>query len=217
MTRELSDLSWKVRLSVLAGGGVLKALSATWRFRAVNDGPVKDLRDSQTPILFALWHGQMLPLLWYHRDQGVAVVVSEHSDGEIIARILEWMGYRLIRGSTSRGADRALLGIVRTLKEGKDVAITPDGPRGPARKFAPGAVVASNRAGAPIVPAVAHVDKAWTLSSWDGFVIPKPFAKITIAYGPPTTVDAANTRDAAAQAPRLERMMSDALEVACVS
>ncbi|MEO5904794.1 MAG: lysophospholipid acyltransferase family protein [Gemmatimonadaceae bacterium] len=183
----------------------------------MNDGPVTELRKSQTPILFALWHGQMLPLLWYHRDQGVAVVVSEHSDGEIIARILEWMGYRLIRGSTSRGADRALLGIVRTLKDGKDVAITPDGPRGPARNFAPGAVVASNRAGAPIVPTVAHVDKAWTLSSWDGFVIPKPFAKITIAYGQPTVVDAANTRDAAAHAPKLQRMMSDALEVACAS
>lgn len=217
MTRELSDLPWKIRLSVLAGGGVLRALSATWRYRAINDEPVKKLRKSQTPILFALWHGQMLPLLWYHRDQGVAVVVSEHSDGEIIARILEWMGYRLIRGSTSRGADRALLGIVKTLKDGKDVAITPDGPRGPARKFAPGAAVASNRAGAPIVPAVAHVDKMWTLSSWDGFQIPRPFAKITIAYGPPTIIDAVNTREAAAKAPLLESMMGDALEVACAS
>ncbi|MEO7368929.1 MAG: lysophospholipid acyltransferase family protein [Gemmatimonadaceae bacterium] len=217
MTRDLSELPWKIRLSVLAGGGVLKALSATWRYRAINDEPVKKLRKSKTPILFALWHGQMLPLLWYHRDQGVAVVVSEHSDGEIIARILEWMGYRLIRGSTSRGADRALLGIVRTLKDGNDVAITPDGPRGPARKFAPGAVVASNRAAAPIVPAVAHVDKMWTLSSWDGFQIPRPFARITIAYGPPTIVEAANTREAAAQAPLFESMMGDALEVACAS
>jgi len=217
MARNRSDPSWKIRLSVLAGGGFLKALSATWRYRVIADGPVKDLRKAGTPILFALWHGQMLPLLWYHRDQGVAVVVSEHSDGEIIARILEWMGYRLIRGSTSRGADRALLGIVRTLKDGNDVAITPDGPRGPARKFAPGAVVASNRAGAPIIPAVAHVDREWTLSSWDGFVIPKPFARITIAYGPPTRVEAATTREAAAEAPRLERLMGEALNVACAS
>jgi lysophospholipid acyltransferase (LPLAT)-like uncharacterized protein len=157
----------------------------------------------------------MLPLLWHHRNEGVAVVVSEHSDGEIIARILEWMGYRLIRGSTSKGADRALLGIVRTLKDGYDVAITPDGPRGPARKFAPGAVVAANRAGAPIVPALAHVDRAWKLSSWDGFIIPKPFARITVAYGPPARVEAPTTREAAAEAPRLERLMSEALELAC--
>ncbi len=212
-----SETSWKIRLSVLAGGNFLRVLSKTWRYRAVGDGPVKKLRKSKTPILFALWHGQMLPLLWYHRDQGVAIVVSEHSDGEIIARILVWMGYRLIRGSTSHGADRALLGIVRTLKNGDDVAITPDGPRGPARKFAPGAVVAANRAGAPIIPALAHVDRFWTLSSWDGFVIPKPFARITIAYGPPTRIEAPTTREAAAQAPRLEQLMSDAQEVACAS
>ena len=209
--------SWKVRLSVLGGGNVLRALSKTWRYRIIGDQPVKDLRKAGTPILFALWHGQMLPLLWYHSNQGVAVVVSEHSDGEIIARILEWMGYRLIRGSTSRGADRALLGIVRTLKGGKDVAITPDGPRGPARKFAQGAIVAANRAHAPIIPALAHVDRAWTLSSWDGFVIPKPFARITIAYGPPTLVEAASTREAAAQTERFESLMKQAFDDACAS
>src|SRR5512141_2709096 len=161
------EASWKIRLSVVAGGNFLRALSKTWRYRAVGDDPVRKLRKEKTPILFALWHGQMLPLLWYHRDQGVAIVVSEHSDGEIIARILVWMGYRLIRGSTSRGADRALIGIVRTLKNGEDVALTPDGPRGPARKFAPGAVVAANRAGAPLIPALAHVGRFWTLSSGD--------------------------------------------------
>lgn len=217
MTSVRENPSWKVRLSVLGGGNVLRALSKTWRYRAINDQPVKDLRKAGTPILFALWHGQMLPLLWYHRNQGVAVVVSEHSDGEIIARILEWMGYRLIRGSTSRGADRALLGIVRTLKDGNDVAITPDGPRGPARQFAQGAIVAANRAKAPVVPALAHVDRAWILSSWDGFVIPKPFARITIAYGPPTYVEAATTREAAAQTTRFEGLMKEALDVACAS
>jgi lysophospholipid acyltransferase (LPLAT)-like uncharacterized protein len=167
--------------------------------------------------VFTLWHGQMLPLLWFHRNQGVAVLVSEHSDGEIIARILEWMGYALIRGSTSRGAGRALIGLTRTLKEGNDVAITPDGPRGPRHKFAPGAVVAANRADVPIVPTVAHVDKSWTLSSWDGFVIPKPFARITIAYGPATRVTARTPREAADEAPRLEQLMSETAQAACVS
>jgi lysophospholipid acyltransferase (LPLAT)-like uncharacterized protein len=202
---------------VLGGASLLRALSATWRYKVVDDREVRKMRSEGAPILFALWHGQMLPLLWYHRDQGVAVVVSEHNDGEIIARILEWMGYRLIRGSTSRGADRALLGIVKTLKQGNDVAITPDGPRGPSKQFAPGAVVAANRAGAPIIPALAHVDRAWRLSSWDGFVIPKPFARITIAYGPATMIDAPTTKEAAAEAPRLERLMSEAMDVACIS
>jgi lysophospholipid acyltransferase (LPLAT)-like uncharacterized protein len=212
-----SDVPLKVKLSVLGGGNLLRVLSATWRYRVVDDSEVKKMREAGAPILFALWHGQMLPLLWYHRNQGVAVVVSEHNDGEIIARILEWMGYRLIRGSTSRGADRALLGIVKTLKRGNDVAITPDGPRGPSKKFAPGAAVAANRAAAPIIPALAHVDRAWRLSSWDGFVIPKPFARITIAYGQPTRIEAPTTRGAAAEAPRLERLMSETMDVACAS
>ena len=147
----------------------------------------------------------------------MAVLVSEHSDGEIIARILEWMGYALIRGSTSRGAGRALIGLTRTLKDGNDVAITPDGPRGPRHRFAPGAVVAANRAGVPIVPAVAHVERGWQLSSWDGFVIPKPFARITIAYGAATRVQATTPREAADEAPRLEELMAATAQAACAS
>ena len=65
------------------------------------------------PVIFALWHGQLLPLLWHHRGEGVAVLISEHRDGEIIARIAEALGYRTVRGSTSRGAARALLGLSR--------------------------------------------------------------------------------------------------------
>lgn len=214
-SRGTRDLPVRTKLTLLAGGSVIRALAVTWRYRTVDDEAVRRLRSEKTPILFALWHGQMLPLLWYHRDQGVAVLVSEHRDGEVIAQILQQMGYGLLRGSTSRGAGRALIGLVRALKDGNDVAITPDGPRGPRHKFAPGAVVAAHRSGAPIVPAVAHVDRFWKLSTWDGFIVPKPFARITIAYGPPTFVAADSPREAADEAPRLERLMDDAYQKAC--
>lgn len=214
-SRGVKPLSLADRLAVIAGGNAVRALSRTWRYRTIGEERLTRLRDSKTPIVFTLWHGQMLPLLWHHRNQGVAVLVSEHSDGEIIARILEWMGYALIRGSTSRGAGRALIGIVKTLKNGNDVAITPDGPRGPRHKFAPGAVIAAHRADAPILPTVAHVDRYWQLSSWDGFVIPKPFARITVAYGPETRVSAATPRDAAEEAPHLERLMDETRQLAC--
>jgi lysophospholipid acyltransferase (LPLAT)-like uncharacterized protein len=207
-----SDLPLKVRAGLFAGGGVIRALAATWKYKTVDAHWVDGLRSSKTPIVFTLWHGQMLPLLWHHRDQGVAVLVSEHKDGEVIARILQWMGYRLIRGSTSRGAGRALLGLVRTLKEGNDVAVTPDGPRGPRHKFAPGAAVAANRAGAPVVPAVAFVDRYWQLKTWDGFVIPKPFARITVAYGAPTRVEGATPREAGEAAARLQQLMDEAYQ-----
>ena len=216
-SRGRSELSVSDRAAAIAGASAIRALAATWRYRTVGDEIPASLRSKREPILFTLWHGEMLPLLWFHRNQGVAVLVSEHSDGEIIARILEWMGYALIRGSTSRGAGRALIGLTRTLKEGNDVAITPDGPRGPRHKFAPGAVVAANRADVPIVPAVAHVDKCWRMSSWDGFVIPKPFARITIAYGPATRVHARTPREAADEAPRLEQLMAETARAACAS
>lgn len=215
--RGRSELSLSDRAAVIAGASAIRALASTWKYNTVGEEIPASLRSRKEPILFTLWHGQMLPLLWFHRNQGVAVLVSEHSDGEIIARILEWMGYALIRGSTSRGAGRALIGLMRTLKEGNDVAITPDGPRGPRHKFAPGAVVAANRADVAIVPAVANVDKCWQLSSWDGFVIPKPFAKITIAYGPATRVHASTPREAAEEAPRLEQLMAETAHAACVS
>ena len=170
------ELPLGTRLWLFGAKRAIRALARTWRYRVVGEERLLRFREANTPILFTLWHGQMLPLLWHHRDQGVAVLVSEHKDGEAIARILEWMGYTLIRGSTSRGAGRALIGMVRTLREGHDVAVTPDGPRGPRHRFAPGSVVAANRAEAPILPTVAHVDRFWKLSTWDGFIIPKPFA-----------------------------------------
>jgi lysophospholipid acyltransferase (LPLAT)-like uncharacterized protein len=208
--RGASELPIRIRAGVVAGGTVIRALAATWRYRILEEHRVTALRASKTPIVFTLWHGQMLPLLWHHRDQGVAVLVSEHKDGEVIARILQLMGYRLIRGSTSRGAGRALIGLVRTLKEGNDVAVTPDGPRGPRHQFAPGAAVAANRAGAPVVPAVAFVDRYWQLRTWDGFIIPKPFARITIAYGPPTRVEGDTPREAGEAAARLQQLMEEA-------
>jgi lysophospholipid acyltransferase (LPLAT)-like uncharacterized protein len=215
-SRGSKGLSFGERATTVAGGNAIRLLAKTWTYRIVGDEPLKRFRAEGTPVLFTLWHGEMLPLLWHHRNQGVAVLVSEHKDGETIAQILEWMGYALIRGSTSRGAGRALIGLVKTLKSGHDAAITPDGPRGPRHKFAPGAVVAANRSEAPILPTVAHVDRYWQLSSWDGFIIPKPFAKITVAYGPMTHVTSATPREAADEAPRLERIMDETAQLACL-
>jgi lysophospholipid acyltransferase (LPLAT)-like uncharacterized protein len=207
-----SELSFSGRMQVIGGGSFIRALAATWRYRAIGEESVRKLRADRRAILFTLWHGEMLPLLWYHRNQGVAVLVSEHKDGELIAQILEWMGYATIRGSTNRGAGRALIGLVRTLREGRDAAVTPDGPRGPRHKFAPGAVVAAHRSGAPILPTVAVVDRYWQLKTWDGFIIPKPFARITVCYGDATSVEGDTPREAASEAPHLERAMHDARE-----
>jgi lysophospholipid acyltransferase (LPLAT)-like uncharacterized protein len=142
------------------------------------------------------------------------VLISEHRDGEMVAQAAASLGYGVIRGSTSRGAGRALISLGRELQAGHEVGITPDGPRGPARKFAPGALIAAQRADAFIVPTAAVADRAWRLRSWDRFMIPKPFARVTVAYGTPTKVRGATPRDASEEGERFENLMADTIRIA---
>ena len=201
----------ETRLRWLVRGGVIlvRALAVTWRIELTNAEPMRRARGAgQKGVIFALWHGELLPLLWQHRGEGVKVVISEHRDGEIIARIAEALGYGTVRGSTSRGGGRALIQLIRELDSGNDIAVTPDGPRGPAHVFAPGAAIAAQRTGAPVIPVRVVASRAWRLRSWDRFIIPKPFARIRIGYGDPTPVRASTPREAAEQAPALEALMA---------
>lgn len=206
-------LRLKDRLAVLLGGAVIRALASTWRYRVRNVEQLEKLRAGGGPFVFSIWHGQLLPLLWHHRHQGISILVSEHKDGELIARFAESIGYGTIRGSSSRGAAGALLGLVRALGEGTEVGITPDGPRGPACSYAPGAAVAASKAGALVLPLAAHADRAWRLNSWDKFMIPRPFARVTLAYGDPVRLPD-DARAAAADTPRLESAMNAAVGAA---
>ena len=209
------ELPISARMAVVAGGIALRALASTWRYRIIGGEAIEHLRANNIPFIFSLWHGQLLPLFWHHRSEHVAILVSEHKDGELIARLAKSIGYRLIRGSSSRGGERALLALAKDLRAGREVAVTPDGPRGPARSYAPGALIAAQRAGAPIVPIAAHADSAWRLSSWDAFLIPKPFARVTVAYGEPTRVVAESSRAAAAAAPSFQKLMEETERRAC--
>ncbi len=179
------------------GTWLVRVLGRTWRVRVVNVEPTRARRAKRLPIVFSLWHGHLLALLYHHRDEGVTVLISEHGDGEIIARIAERMGFRTVRGSTSRNGARALLEAARVVESGGDLAFTPDGPRGPARSVAPGVAVVAHRTGMPVVAAVVRAYSTWRLSTWDRFEIPKPFSRITIAYSDPLFVDAAAARDVA--------------------
>ena len=199
-------IRWIVRLGV----PLVRLLGLTWRIRLINTASGVDrLRRERRAIVFTLWHGDMLPLLFHHRGEGVSVLISEHRDGELIARIAESLGFRTVRGSTTRGASRALIALARELESGRDVAITPDGPRGPARTFAPGALIAAQRAGAPLIAVGLVAAKAWRLRSWDRFVIPKPFSIVRIAYSDPVFLDSPSARDAAEETHRFEALMGE--------
>ncbi|MBA2685669.1 MAG: lysophospholipid acyltransferase family protein [Gemmatimonadaceae bacterium] len=195
-------------VSAIAGVGV-RLLARTWRVREVHQGKRDIVRQHEQPVIFCLWHCELLCLMWNFRKLGIVVLISEHGDGEIASRAAESMGYRTIRGSSRRGAERALLALAREVEGGAHVAVTPDGPRGPAESFAPGALIAAERSGAPIVLLRAVADRAWRLNSWDRFIIPKPFARLTIYIGEPVFVRTGSLRDAASESPTFQALMRE--------
>jgi len=166
----------------------MRLLAASWRMRIEHEERWRPLHDSGRPHVFLLWHEVLLPLLWHHRGQDIAIVVSENRDGQYLADFARTLGYRAVRGSSSRGGARALLGAVRELRSGRAVAFTPDGPRGPRRELKAGVVAAAQRGGGIIVPIHARADREWRLDSWDRFLIPKPAARVTVTYGRPFEV-----------------------------
>ena len=169
-------------------GPAVRTLASSWRIELVHEERWRTLYQAKRPHVFLLWHEALLPLLWQHRHQGVAIVVSEAREGQYLSDLALALGYAAVRGSSTRGGARALLGAVRQLQAGRAVAFTPDGPRGPRREMKPGVVAAAQRGGGVIVPIHAQADRAWRLHSWDRFMIPKPLARVRITYGRPFEV-----------------------------
>lgn len=209
-----SRSDWRITLGVPIGTWFMRLLGLTWRFKVHNFEVIERLEAEKRGYIIALWHGQLFPLAFYMRDRGIVVLVSGSRDGEIIARVNARFGYRGIRGSSSKGGREALIEMIAALKQGDAVAVTPDGPRGPPLKFQPGALIASMRAQAPIVPYVMKADRVWRFKSWDGFQVPKPFARVTIVFGEPTVVRGESAADAIADAPRIESLLHAAQELA---
>ncbi|HXR15571.1 MAG TPA: lysophospholipid acyltransferase family protein [Terriglobales bacterium] len=129
------------------------------------------------PIVFAFWHSCIFPATYIWRNLQIRVMSSDSFDGEWTGRIIRKFGFVKVRGSTSRGAVRALLGMRRELEQGWAVAFTIDGPRGPRFVAKPGPVLLARATGAPMVAFHIAVDKAWILNTWDRSMIPKPFSR----------------------------------------
>lgn len=206
-----TPLDWRRRLLVAIGWMMLRLLGRTWRVRVHGREWLLARPDDAPRVVLLLWHGQLLPLLWVHR-QRTGVIISEHADGEVIARVVASFGFVPVRGSSSRGGARALLEAARTLTAGSDIAITPDGPRGPRHSFAPGALMLAHRTGAALVPLVAHADRVWRVRSWDRFEIPKPFARVTVLYDEPVRLGEGPLRSIVEQAPAFAQHLHAAAE-----
>jgi lysophospholipid acyltransferase (LPLAT)-like uncharacterized protein len=198
----------RVALASTFGGFIIRLLGATWRVRRIGASPFDAMLERKEPFIAVFWHGEILPITWVHRRRGFAPLISRHSDGEVIARIVEGLGYRTVRGSTTRGGVRAILESAQLVNEGVSVALTPDGPRGPRHVFAPGALIVAQRTGRPIVALAATASRAWRVRSWDRHLVPKPFATVTVTYSEPQFVDADNARVATQEQARFETLLS---------
>lgn len=135
-------------------------------------------------MIIAIWHESMGIGIWFHRHAGFHTLTSLSYDGELAARIARRFGTLAIRGSSSRGGSEAVAGLTEALKHVPAVGFTLDGPRGPRRVAKPGAAIVAARSGAPIIPHALIAQPAWRLPSWDRHPIPKPGARLIVAYGP---------------------------------
>jgi lysophospholipid acyltransferase (LPLAT)-like uncharacterized protein len=179
---------WWMPVAAEAAALMVLALGATWRLVRVRVHEQEARLDRGERCIFAFWHSRLLALTFTHRRRSVAVLVSRHRDGELIARILARLGYRGARGSSTRGGEEGIRDMLRHAEEGRLLAITPDGPRGPAEHVKPGLVYLASRTGYPVLPLAAAASSTWTLSSWDRFRVPKPFARLVVVYGPTIVV-----------------------------
>ena len=208
---QVAKRSRKVRWGARLGYWLVRALGATWRLDVRHDDSWPRVDGRRRTVVLACWHGDMLPCIWSQRHEGIMALASEHGDAEIVARIIERLGFApSARGSSTRGGVRGLMTLVKALREGRSVAFTPDGPRGPARRAQPGVLVAARRAETVIVPVAMHASRLWRAGSWDRFAVPKPFARVHVAFGEPFTPREDGDGLAAGEVERFEAAMAAA-------
>lgn len=151
-----------------------------WNVSIEDGGPS---RPDPERIIYVFWHRAVFMATYFYRDRGIRVMTSSSFDGEYIARIIEKFGYKAVRGSSTRGAVRALLGMHTEVEAGHSVAFTIDGPKGPIYVAKPGPVLLARNTEVPIMPFYIAAENAWVLKSWDRFVIPKPFSRVQVRVG----------------------------------
>ena len=157
-----------------------RLIQFTLRLRVVG---FEKIRDLDGPKILCCWHGRTFVPSRLYKGKGLYAMFSHSRDGEMQAKIFTKFGFKVIRGSTGRGGERALVESIRALKAGGTIAMTPDGPRGPTRKVQEGVMLMAKKSGAPLVPVGAFARPGKLFNSWDRYLIPYPFAKASIVFG----------------------------------
>lgn len=175
--------------------GLIRTLGQSWRWELPRGVPEGALNTPPRPAIYVFWHRCILPIAWFARDHGFGVLVSQHFDGEIISQVAQRLGYRLFRGSSTRGGQDALLAMTTALQQGQPIALTVDGPRGPRFQAKAGAIRLAQATGAPIYALHASPRHAWTLRSWDRLQVPAPFTGMRGVWAGPLRVPAEATTE----------------------
>ncbi len=166
----------------------------------------------------SLWHNRLLifpfVLRRFFPDRHGAALISASRDGELLADAIKRFDYDVVRGSSSRLGASAILQLSQTLASGRDVVITPDGPRGPVYELGPGIVFLAQKSGAAVVPVNIEYSSCWRLKSWDRFILPRPFAKVHVIIGSPHHVELSDTpQQFEAERQRLQQAMMALVEM----
>ena len=184
------------------GAALVRGIAATMRLETRGHEEVDAFYRSGGHIILAFWHAQQLMIPAGYRGTGAHVLISQHGDGEIIARIIARFGHQAVRGSSTRGGAGALRSLIKLGRSGKDLAVTPDGPKGPRQVAKLGVVQLAKATGLPIVPLAFACSTKRRFSSWDRFMVPYPFSRGLFLYGKPMFVSREGD-DVALEADRL--------------
>lgn len=200
-----------LRLIIFAGYWFIRLIGPTLRICFSQEEGGQTTLD-QRPVVASFWHSCLIPATYIFGDFGIRVMSSNSYDGEYMGRIIHKFGFVAVKGSSSRNAVRALLGLRRALEEGWTVAFTLDGPRGPRRRVKPGPAALARSSGMPMTMFHAAVDKAWVLNTWDKLMIPVPFSRVLVRFGklihvPEDASDEALERYTAALQTSLDRVV----------
>jgi hypothetical protein len=184
MARRFSD-----RLLLTAGpflaATVIRLLAATMRTEVLGEEYPRELWERGERGIFPFWHDQLLMMVKGYRGPGARILISVSKDGELIARTMEYFGQGAVRGSSHRGGREAFRSLVEISAQPWDIAITPDGPRGPRHQIKDGVVQLARISGRAVIPMAFFASHGHRFASWDRFLFPLPFSRGVYVYGPP--------------------------------
>jgi lysophospholipid acyltransferase (LPLAT)-like uncharacterized protein len=204
------------RWLIAVGFRVLQLWVRTLRYEIDDRADVIGKPADQTYI-GALWHNRLLifpfVLRRFFSNRHGAALISASRDGDLLADAITRFGFDVVRGSSSRLGASAIFQLTDVLASGRDVVITPDGPRGPAYELGPGIILLAQKSGSAVLPVNMEYSSCWRLKSWDRFILPRPFAKIRVIIGQPHRVRSTNTiADFEAERLRLQDAMMALVE-----